>query len=145
MFVCPISSCTVRMSTPPLEHVGSERRSELVGVGPDARTPLQFPHPVLNPMLACHDESVPLSGRELAQLDDCCSTDRSEWNRSMDLEDAWATLGVPQDDVRLFDVFEGDAASLLETGSCRIEKVDNRSASTMHVQRLFTDGRQLFD
>jgi hypothetical protein len=96
-------------------------------------------------MLACHDESVPLSGRELAQLDDCCSTDRSERNRSVDLEAPWATLRVSQDDVSVLDVLERDATCLLETGTRRVEKVDDRAASTMHVERLFTDGRQLPD
>jgi hypothetical protein len=96
-------------------------------------------------MLACHDESVPLSGRELAQLDDCCSTDRSERNRSVDLEAPWATLRVSQDDVSVLDVLERDATCLLETGTRRVEEVDDRAASTMHAECLFTDGRQLPD
>jgi hypothetical protein len=96
-------------------------------------------------VLTCHDESVPLARRKLAQLDDGGSTDRPERNRSVDLEATWTTLCIPQDDVRVLDVLESDTASLLQTGTRRVEEVDDRATAAMHVEGLLPEDRKLLD
>jgi hypothetical protein len=91
-------------------HVGGKRRSELVGVGSDAGPPLYFTHPVLHAVLTGHDEGVPFAGRKLAQLRNGRSAHGPKRDRPMDLEAARAPLSIPQDDVRVSDVFERDTA-----------------------------------
>jgi hypothetical protein len=63
----------------------------------------------------------------------------------VDLEPARASFGVPEDDVCVLDVFEGDSARLLETGTRRVEEVDDRSAAAVHAERLLAYDRQLLD
>jgi hypothetical protein len=63
----------------------------------------------------------------------------------VDLEAAWAALRVPEDDVCVLDVLERDATSLLETGTRRVEKVDDWAAPAVHAERLLPENRQLLD
>jgi hypothetical protein len=95
---------------------------------------LELSHPVLNSVVAGHDRRIPLAGRKVHQLKDGGAANGAERDCPVNLKAARAALGVPEDDMCVGNILQGDAARLLETGARRIEQVDDGPASAVDAE-----------